>query len=94
LTILSQVAAHTGATLGKVGGKKGKPPKVRRNRLAAELFQRLSGLVVGSQEDTAELARQLWNIYFPDQKIMECEAMMMIVRRQSGKKSRGQKSSD
>ena len=66
---LTQIAKKSVAELEFRGSKKGRPTKDWKNDLFTELVERLLRIGCESQEERIALAREVWNLYFPDEEM-------------------------
>ena len=78
---LAKIATTARDTLQEQGGRRGRPAMNWRNALFTALFRRLSDLLPTSQERRVEVAMKVWNLYFPNNQIIEIDAAKKILRR-------------
>lgn len=89
--LLAKIARQAKEHLKRTHTKKGRPTKVWRNSRFSELFGRLSQLQSLTREECIHLATELWNIYFPKERINDSETADKIIRRELKRpKRRGQ----
>jgi hypothetical protein len=87
---LAQVAKQTRAHLEMSSGRKGREVQTWRNMLFTELLDRLLQISGKSQFKSTPVAYKVWNLYFPDEKIMSEDAATQIIRRNRNRqKSQG-----
>lgn len=79
--LLAKIATTARVNLKERGGRRGRPALNWRNNLFAKLFRRLSELLPTTQEQRVEVAIKVWNLYFPNNQIIETDAAKKILRR-------------
>lgn len=79
--LLAKIATAARGTLQEQGGRTGRPAMDWRNALFTALFRRLSDLLHTSQERRVEVAMKVWNLYFPNNRIIESDAAKKVLRR-------------